>query len=145
MQRNKYLDDIGINIKNYGNNHIKRNRFKRFLQRRKYGFDYSQTINMDLLFAEWLYSRLSMLKEKTMDDLNFNSVCFEGETYTIGQAIDKILNSTTEYMCFYEWKTPSGLDEHKVCEEMKKATRLWAEIMPYADCVLCNKKLLEEL
>jgi hypothetical protein len=145
MKRNKYLDNIGIKKHNYSNNFIKDRKIQRFIERWKYGFDFRETINMDLMFAEWLYSRLSMLKEKTMDDLNFNSVCFEGDAYTIGQAIDKILNSTTEYMCFYEWETPSGLDEHKVCEEMKKATRLWAEILPYADCVLCNKKLLEEL
>ena len=78
MQRNKYLDDLGISIKNYGSHFIRDRKIKRFIERRKYGFDCRQIVNMDIIFAEWLYSRLMMFKEQTMDDLTFNSVEFEG-------------------------------------------------------------------
>lgn len=77
MRRNKYLDDLGIKRKNYASNFAKKDKIQRFFERRKYGFDYRETINMDLMFAEWLYSRLMMLLEQTDDDLTFNSIEFE--------------------------------------------------------------------
>ena len=76
MIRNKYLDDLGIKRERYGSNFIKDNKLQRFIERRKYGFDYRETVNMDLIFAEWLYSRLTMLIEQTMDDLTCNTVDF---------------------------------------------------------------------
>jgi hypothetical protein len=40
MRRNKYLDDLGIKIENYGSNFAKEKKVQRFIERRKYGFDY---------------------------------------------------------------------------------------------------------
>lgn len=145
MKRNKHLDDIGIKINDYGSNFIKDRKIQRFFERRKYGFDFRETINMDLMFAEWLYSRLMMLKQQTMDDMNFHSIEFEGEKYTIGQAINQILNNTKDYLYHYEVIDMDGYEEvpHKIVEEvdmkMKRATRLWAEIMCYCDRVVVNK------
>lgn len=141
MQKNKYLDILGIKRKNYGSNFVKENKIQRFFERRKYGFDYRQTINMDLMFAEWLYSRLMMLLEQTDDDLTFNSIEFEGEKYTIERAIHRILKATSEYLYFYEeldmYSEELAEDDIvHIQNKMKVATRLWAEIMPYADRVV---------
>lgn len=151
MKRNKYLDNLGIDIENYGSNFAKEKKLQRFFERRKYGFDYRETINMDLMFAEWLYSRLMMLVEQTDDDLTFNSVVFEGKKYTIEQAIQRILKATGNYLYFYEHVDAMG-DEYvsdkeiqELCEEMKAATRLWAEIMRYADRVVVSKRVLRRL
>ena len=154
MQRNKYLEDLGISIKNHGSHFIKDRKIKQFIERRKYGFDCRQIVNMDIIFAEWLYSRLMMYKEQTMDDLTFNSVEFEGGTYTIEQSIDKILSDTKEYLIF--WDVHSGicdwLDNHNEAKQyqesllaqMQSATRLWAEIMPFIDLVSINNKALRK-
>ena len=148
MKRNKYLDDLGINIENYSSNFVKECKVHRFFERRKYGFDYRETINMDLMFAEWIYSRLMMLVEQTEDDLTFHSVEFEGEKYTIEKAIQRILNAARNYLYFYEHVDVVGTEEVTELEiqelraEMKAATRLWAEIMPYADRVVASKRVL---
>ena len=142
MKRNKYLDDIGIKINNYGSNFIKDRKIQRFFERQKYGFDFRETINMDLMFAEWLYSRLMMLKQQTMDNLSFHSIEFEGEEYTIEQAINQILNNIKDYLYHYEVIDMSGDEEipqetvEVITEKMKQATRLWAEIMRYCDRVV---------
>lgn len=151
MQRNKYLEDLGISIKKYGSHFIKDRKIKRFIERRKYGFDSRQIVNMDIIFAEWIYSRLMMYKEQTMDDLTFSSVEFEGSIYTIEQSINKILSVTKEYLIF--WDVHNGIcdwldnyDEARQYQEsllakMQSATRLWAEIMPYIDLVIISKKV----
>ena len=150
MRRNKYLDDLGINIENYGSNFVKERKMQRFFERRKYGFDYRETINMDLMFAEWIYSRLMMLVEQTEDDLTFHSVEFEGEKYTIEKAIQCILNAARNYLYFYEHVDVIGTEEvsdleiRELCAEMKTATRLWAEIMPYVDRVVVRKSVLRK-
>lgn len=148
MKRNKYLDDIddiGIKINNYGSNFIIDRKIQRFFERRKYGFDFRETINMDLMFAEWLYSRLMMLKQQTMDNLSFHSVKFEGQKYTVEQAVDQILKATKEYLYYYEVIEMSSEEvPQKIVEEiddkMKKATRLWAVIMCYCDRVVVNRR-----
>lgn len=142
MKRNKYIENLGISIKNYGSHFIKDRKIKRFLERRKYGFDSRQIVNMDIIFAEWIYSRLTMFKEQTVDDLNFNSVEFEGQIYTIEQAINRIIEASKGYLLQFE-KTDTSDEkiEQKVCREMKSATYLWAEIMPYIDLVTISKKV----
>lgn len=101
MVKNKYLDNLGIKRERYASNFIKGHKVQRFIERRKYGFDHKETVNMDVIFAEWLYSRLMMLTEQTMDDLTYNSVEFEGHTYTIEAAIHRILQLSfgTQPMC----------------------------------------------
>lgn len=147
MIRNKYLDDLGMKREDYGSNYIRRNKIQRFIERRKYGFDYRQTVNMDVIFAEWLYSRLMMLIEQTMDDLTFHSVEFEGCTYTIESAIHRILKAAKDYIWYYNmvWNHAEELPEEEteyIIKEMNAATRLWAEIMGYCDRVVISKRTL---
>ena len=150
MRRNKYLEDIGICKKNYGSHFIKDRKINRFIERRKYGFDCREIVNMDIIFAEWLYSRLMMYKEQTMDNLSFHSVEFEGKTYTIEQAINEILQITKEYLTF--WEIYNGIsgkgdfdNEEQLLAKMKSATRLWAEIMPFIDLVTVSQKVLRKI
>ena len=150
MIRNKYLDDLGIKRKHYASNFVKGNKVQRFIERRKYGFDHRETVNMDLIFAEWLYSRLMMLMEQTMDDLTFHSIEFEGTTYTIEQAFLCILAAAKKYIRYNEmiWEDRAGLceeNEEQIYSEMKAATRLWAEVMCFADRVVVSKRMLHRL
>ena len=150
MRRNKYLDDLGIKIENYGSNFAKEKKFQRFIERKKYGFDYRQTIHMDLAFAEWIYSRLMMLLEQTDDDLTFHSIEYEGVHYTVEQAIHRILKAAQEYLYLFEVEKLDGenIEEEKrmrIANEMKAATRLWAEIMPYADRVVVRRRIMKRL
>ena len=101
---------------------------------------------MDLMFAEWLYSRLMMLLEQTDDDLTFNSIEFEGQSCTIEGNIE-ILKATKERSIFLEElemhsKNMTGMKFVSIQNEMKAATRLWAEIMPYADRVVVRKRFI---
>ena len=142
MKRNKYLDNLKIPIQNYGNNFVKEKKIQRFLERRKYGFDFRETIHMDIIFAEWLYSRLRMLMEQTHVDLEAKHIEFDGVRYTIGEAFEKIKTCTAEYLLFYEKYEMEGggtqEQEEAVRESMDYATRLWAEVMPYADRIVIS-------
>ena len=137
MRRNKYIEDLGIKREDYGSNFVKKGKIQRFIERRMYGFDYRDTINMDLMWAEWIYSRLTMLMEQTYDDLTSDSVEFEGEIYTIEQAFERIRKASRDYLYYWILEYLDGKkteDEVKdICNEMKAATRLWAEVMDYAD------------
>lgn len=150
MTRNKYLDDLGIIKERYGSNFIKRHKIQRFIERRKYGLDHRETVNMDVIFAEWLYSRLTMLIEQTMDDLTFNTVDFEGDTYTVEQAIQRIIKATKKYIWYHEmvWgytEEPPEEEIEQMFKEMKTATRLWAEVMGYCDRCVISKRMLHRL
>lgn len=147
MIRNKYLDDLGIKRERYGSNFIKSHKLQRFIERRKYGFDYKETVNMDVIFAEWLYSRLTILIEQTMDDLTFNTVDFGGKTYSIDQAIHRILKATKDYIWYNDmvWgytEEPPEEEIEQIINEMKAATHLWAEIMAYCDRCVVSKRTL---
>lgn len=52
MNDNKYLDDLEIKKENYGSNFIKERKIQRFIERRKYGFDYRCFIEKQLIFAK---------------------------------------------------------------------------------------------
>ena len=59
MQRNKYLDNLGIPMKDYGTNwRPKKDKriWKWRKQRKDYGFDEVETWALDIVFIEWLYS-----------------------------------------------------------------------------------------
>ena len=96
-QRNKYLEDLGLEPYQYGVNWTlddKRKDLRRWdRQRRKYGFDERETREMDVAYAEWLYSRLMMYRKRASKavDLTYYSIEFDGKEYTQIEAIDKVL------------------------------------------------------
>ena len=147
MKKNKYLDRIGIRRENYGANFIKGRKVQRFIERLRYGFDYRDTVNMEMRTAEWLYSRLKMLTEKTMDDLTYNHVEFEGRTYTIEEAFDRIMNACKEFLLSCQngdfYLEPDEHEEaERIYEELQASVRLWSVVMAYADITLVSRRTL---
>ena len=84
---------------------------------------------MDRTFAEWLYSHLMMFKESASGHVNlsFNTLEFEGTAYTLAEAIDKAI----EWSLFYLKNDDPDKGEDAI-ETLQRATRLWAEILPFA-------------
>ena len=134
-QRNKYLEDIGLKPWEYGVNWTvdsEKEQLKKWKkQRRKYGFDDRETYTLFTIYAEWLYSHLMMYKKASTEigklDLTYHTFEFEGKTYTQLDAIDHILKWTRYFL-----KNHDDVDKSdKAMDKLQKATRLWAEILPY--------------
>jgi hypothetical protein len=51
-------------------------------QRYRYGFDYRDIFNMDMSYAEWLYSHMRMYKDNSVHDDTMATVTFDGKEYT---------------------------------------------------------------
>ena len=129
IQRNKYLDELGIPVNEYGINFMDENdprQEKWENERKEYGFDERETWNMHRIFAEWLYSHLKMYIDVCNVNLSFHKFNFDGEEFTQGEAIDFILERCEDYLKTDMWSD----DAAKVSEEMYDACRMWAEILP---------------
>lgn len=101
-RNNRYLDELGIPRKIYCGNFIREKKFIRLLQRCRYGFDYRDIFNMDVSFAEWLYSHMRMYKDNSAHNDTANSIVFEGDEYTIEEAVDWIIEKTGAFLkCSY--------------------------------------------
>lgn len=132
MQKNKYLDDLGIDIKNYGTNFIsnrdKRNKIWKE-QRALYGFDSRETWCLKYIFAQWLYSHLMMYLEEAGEvvDLSFYKFEHNDKTYTQEEAIKYIIDKTKNYLLIDDdWS-----DEERIAmEEMQDAIVLFSKIFP---------------
>lgn len=75
-RKNRYLDELGIPRRLYCGNFVREKKFYRLLQRYRYGFDYRDIFNMDVSFAEWLYSHMRMYKDNSVHDDTMNSIVF---------------------------------------------------------------------
>jgi len=133
-QRNRYLEDIGLEPYEYGVNwtvDVKKKTLKGWKrQRKEYGFDERETYEVFDIYAEWLYCHLRMYRKKASKviDLTYYAIEFEGKTYTEIEAIDKILKWTKYFL-----KNRDNLDKKdKAMEKLMKASRLWSELLPYA-------------
>lgn len=129
-KQDSYLDELGLPRDGYHGNFIRERKLLRFVERMKYGFDYSDVYNMNLAFAEWMYSHLKMFLAHNQHDLEYHKIEFEGETYTIGAAIDRILD-TTEMFLKTEIFLLEGFHEEIVEKQLEKAGRLFVKIMGY--------------
>lgn len=130
-RRNEYLDKLGLSKNDYCGNFVKEKKIRRFLQRRRYGFDYRDVFNMDIAFAEWLYSHMKMHLEHNVHDLSFHSVVCNGKIYTIGEAIDLIVENTGEYLKMADAEESAlSFEEKDVCDKkLKFAGGLFLEAM----------------
>lgn len=132
MQHNKYIEDLGIPLKNIGTNFCDDTdeRNKKWKEERKiYGFDERETWSLDHYFVEWLYSHLMMYMETggTVIDLNYHKFNFAGKEYTQKEAIDYILYACKEYLlCDDIYCGNTG----ELIPNTQKAIRLFAEILP---------------
>ena len=104
-QRNRYLEDLGLEPYEYGVNWTLRGGNKKVMkrwekQRKRYGFDERETYEVYTVYAEWLYSHLMMYRKKASGviDLTYHSIEFEGRTYTEIEAIDRVLKWTGYFL-----------------------------------------------
>lgn len=98
IRNNKYLDELGIPRGIYGGNFVHKKKMKRLRQRVQYGFDYRDILNMDVSYAEWLYSHMRMYKDCSVHDDTSCCISFEGKEYTIAEAVDWIVEKTGIYL-----------------------------------------------
>lgn len=103
-RRNQYIDELGIPRKLYCGNFITEKKHYRRLQRYRYGFDYRDIFNMDVSFAEWLYSHMRMYKDNSVHDDTTNTIVFAEKEYTIEEAVDWIIEKTGGFLkySYYE-------------------------------------------
>lgn len=128
MQRNKYLDDLGIPITEYGTNFIGDNdeRNKEWeKEREEYGFDNRETWCLDRILAEWMYSRFMMYKEVTIVNLDYHKYNIDGKEWTQRECIDKIIENTKFYLC-NETYAP---DSTEVYEKLSEAIKIMSEVI----------------
>lgn len=134
MQKNLYLEELGIEQKKYGtnflSNHDKRN--KEWKEERKnYGFDNRETWNMDHIFVEWLYSHLVMFCDVNIIDTTFHKFEWNGKTITLQDAIDLLINAAKEYLVL---ASNDEADDYEIMEKFSKFCELmplWGIILPY--------------
>lgn len=110
--RNKYLEDLGIKVNEYGTNFCDKSdgRWSFWTkQRDKYGFDERETWNLDEAFYEWIYSRLQMYVDVCIVDLTFHKFEYtptgqtEPVTVTQGEAIEIIKNEAKRMILQDGW------------------------------------------
>jgi hypothetical protein len=80
--------------------------------------------------SQMLYCHLMMYREVASGivDLGYHTVEFEGRTYTEEEAIGKVLKWTKYFL-----RNRNDLDKvDRALEKLQRATRLWAELLPYA-------------
>jgi len=132
MQHNKYLEDLGIPLKDVGANFsdVNDKREKEWAREQEiYGFDERETWALDRYFIEWLYSHLKMYLERADDviDLEFYKFKFENKEYTQKEAILFIIDACenfllTESECYEDYMS--------VVKDVQNAIRLFADIFP---------------
>ena len=139
MQRNKYLEDIGLRQDKYGTNFISNKLDKRHRrwkkQRKEYGFDDRETWCLDNMFAQWLYSHLMMYKEKASEvvDLEYRVFHWKGKNITQLDAIDIIINASKDYLLVeskYIDNTISYQEREKIYDNFSDVMTLWGVILP---------------
>ena len=82
----------------YAGNFVTEKKLYRIQQRYRYGFDYRDIFNMDVSFAEWLYSHMLMYRENSVHYDSMNVVDFEGSEYTIEEAVNCIIETVGQYL-----------------------------------------------
>ena len=133
-QRNKYLENLGLSIYDYGVNmkgdkNDKDFRIPRWKkQRKKYGFDERETWCLDQIFVEWIYSRFMMYKKigGKVVNLKFHKVHYKGQKITQKEGIDIICDFCEDYL-----KTEFS-NRYKYSQIFEADTmKLLGELMPY--------------
>lgn len=126
MQKCKYLDDLGLKIKEYGTNFMddddprEENWAK---EREEYGFDNRETWNLDRTFIEWIYTRVMMYKEYTCVDVDFHKFSYKDEAITQGEAMDRILDLAKQILL-------NSDNDELWYENSREICDLWKEVLP---------------
>lgn len=103
LQRNKYLDALGIPIEQYGVNFCDNTdeRYKDWeAQRKELGFDSRDCWNYDCIFFEQLYSHFKLYLEEAgkVIDLNYYKFDYKGKQITQKKAIKIIIKACEDYL-----------------------------------------------
>lgn len=135
MQANKYLEDLGIPRDKISTNicettpnqdHIKCWKS----ERKKYGFDSRSCWNLDMTFAEWLYSHLCMFLAKSKHiDLTYHTYMWDGNKINQLEAINLIKDAAKEYI-IWENEDKKKCSKTDVIKKFCRAVELWAKILP---------------
>lgn len=130
MQRNKYLENLGIKPEVYAVNLVsdddpRNERFQK--QREDYGFDESETWSLDSAFVEWLYSRLKMFMERAdgFIDLSHYKFQFKGKEINQRDAINYIIDVLEQWLMDEDKSFSSGNNDRLI-----EAVKLFADILP---------------
>ena len=132
MQHNKYLEDLGIPLKDIGTNFsdVNDKRKREWAREREiYGFDERETWAIDRYFVEWLYSHLMMYLDRTdsVIDLEFYKFKFESKEYTQKEAILFIVNACKNYLLIKSEYNEEYID---ILKDVQRAIKLFADIFP---------------
>ena len=88
MTHRKYLDSIGYST---GLEDIEPKDYPRWEKQESiYGFNDSETWNLDSTMLSLLYERLMMFKDVNNVDLKFHSVSYQGQEINIEQVLDRM-------------------------------------------------------
>ena len=157
-RRNRYLDELGLPRKTYCGNFVHEKKLYRLFQRYHYGFDYRDIFNMDISFAEWLYSHMRMYKDNSVHDDTMHSIVFEGEEYTIEEAVEWIVEKTGAFLKYsyyidahFDYITKHPIIGKLICKYNLSARFFleeyeWSEDDEYQieeDCIKAGRLFLE--
>ena len=136
-QRNIYLEKINSDIHSYGINwkhmgfHPKQ-WIRDFIQRRKCGYDYRITFNLDSWMIEQLYTWLNMYLEASYGtiDLDYYKFNIDGMELTELEAIVYIMDSFEQWLiCINDTDKYASDEEFAAQEQVKKAIKYLSEII----------------
>ena len=132
MVYNKYLEDIGIDARNYATNFVSDDDDRNEIwqkEKEEWGFDSRETWCMDRIFIEWLYCHLMLFQEYYQDTGRQIVIPFINpkESYTISEWISMIKKACISYL-----KTPMWSDdflEKMNLDALEEAVKVFAEIL----------------
>lgn len=124
----KYLKDLGIKEKDvpWHWNPDDPRQEQWMEEQETYGFDERETWSLDYTFYLWAYPRLKMYNEINIVDTTFHEFEYEGNTYTMQECMDKILEGFEVYLTENDIRFADEVKKNKV----RDARMLFAIILP---------------
>lgn len=138
--RNKFLEDIGL--EDYGvmfcddSDDERQQEWKQ--ERKEWGFDSREVWNLDITFAEWLYSRLKMFEMTEGKKLDQCGFVIDGKTKSFDECLKLALCLTREFL-------EAPFDERRA-EDISDAAYIFGQMLPvlYVEKCQPNQKTLKE-
>ncbi len=131
----KFLEDIGYKEEKIKHSKKRKKRLEK--QRKKYGFDETETWSLKNTFYYWLYERLKMYM-KVADpviDLTCHKFEYKSKTYTQRELILKLIDLLKEHILSEkEWSRTSGKEIYaflnRYDERTEEICEIWKIILP---------------